>query len=110
MAERRYAQSGKASDGSRRVGREFREYTRIREPKRFVGFALIWRLSSLVSVDFADTADFKEKHKVPHSYSPAEENARFAIGVRDDEIKKRSRFNSPEIAPNAVANCLRCFP
>jgi len=34
MAEHRYAQSGKASDGSRGVGREFREYTRIKETKR----------------------------------------------------------------------------
>jgi len=33
MAERRYAQSGKAFDGSRRVGREFREYTRIKETR-----------------------------------------------------------------------------
>jgi len=29
-------------------------------------------------IDFANTVDFKEKQKVPHSYSRAEENARFA--------------------------------
>ena len=39
-------------------------------------------------IDFTDTVDFKEKQKVPHSYLRAEENARFANGVRDDEIKK----------------------
>ena len=34
----------------------------------------------------------KEKQKVPHSYSRAEESARFANGVRDDDllIKRRS--------------------
>ncbi len=48
-------------------------------------------------IDFADTAEFKGKQKVPHSYSRAlpihaksgrerePENARFANGVRDDE-------------------------
>ena len=40
--------------------------------------------------------EFKEKQKVPHSYSRAEENARFANGVRDDEIKKD--YINPEIA------------
>ncbi|MFL6389051.1 MAG: hypothetical protein ACJ71U_16335 [Terriglobales bacterium] len=38
--------------------------------------------------DFTDAVDFKEKQKVPHSYSRAEENARFADGVRDDEIER----------------------
>ena len=33
-----------------------------------------------------DAVDLKEKHKVPHSYSRAEENARFVDGARDDEI------------------------
>jgi hypothetical protein len=46
--------------------------------------------------DFTDAVDFKEKQKVPHSYSRAEENARFADGVRDDEIKKD--YINPEIA------------
>jgi hypothetical protein len=32
--------------------------------------------------------NFADKHKVPHSYSRAEENARFVDGVRDDEIIK----------------------
>jgi len=40
--------------------------------------------------------DFTEKQKVPHSYSRAEENARFANGVRDDERKKN--YIKPEIA------------
>src|SRR5438270_9958373 len=31
--------------------------------------------------------EFKEKQKVPHSYSRAEENARFANGVRDDALR-----------------------
>jgi len=47
MAERRYAQSGEASGGSRRAGREFRECTRIRKPKRFACFALTLDQSSL---------------------------------------------------------------
>ena len=38
--------------------------------------------------DFTDAVDFKEKQKVPHSYSRAEENARFADGVRDGEIER----------------------
>jgi len=42
----------------------------------------------------------KEKQKVPHSYSRAEENARFANGVRDDETKKD--YINPEIALSAV--------
>jgi len=49
MAEHRYAQSGKASDGSRRIGREFREYTRIKETKGFACFALIRDRSSLAN-------------------------------------------------------------
>jgi hypothetical protein len=36
---------------------------------------------------FANKVDCKKKQKVPHSYSRAEENARFANGVRDDETK-----------------------
>jgi hypothetical protein len=52
---------------------------------------------------FTDTVDFKEKQKVPHSYSRAEENARFANGVRDDETEKD--YINLEIAPRAP--CLR---
>jgi hypothetical protein len=102
MAEGRYAQSGEASGGSRRVGHEFREYTRIRNRKdslfrvdsRSVFFG---HIDFTDYIDFADTAEFKGKQKVPHSYSRAlpihaksgrerePENARFANGVRDDE-------------------------
>ena len=44
---------------------------------------------------FTDTVEIKEKQKFPHSYSRAEENARFANGVRDDETKKD--YINPEI-------------
>ena len=37
-------------------------------------------------LDFPDLENFKEKQKVPHSYSRAEENARFGDGVRDDDL------------------------
>jgi hypothetical protein len=47
-------------------------------------------------IDFTDPVVFKEKQKVPHSYSRAVENARFANGVRDDETKKD--YIDPEIA------------
>jgi len=58
-------------------------------------------------IDFTDTVEFREKQKVPHSYSRAlpihaksgrerePENARFANGVRDDETKKD--YINPEI-------------
>jgi len=65
------------------LGREFRECTRIRKKIPLVSRSVFFGHS-----DFTDTADFKRKQKVPHSYSRAEENARLANGVRDDEIKK----------------------
>jgi hypothetical protein len=69
------------------------EYTN-QEAKRFACFGLIRGL--LLLYRFHRCADFKEKQKVPHSYSRAEENARFANGVRDDEAKQD--YINPEIA------------
>jgi hypothetical protein len=40
---------------------------------------------------FTNTVDSSKKHKVPHSYSSAEENASFVDGVRDDE-RERSYY------------------
>ena len=92
MAERRYAQSGKASDWLKK------SWPRICEqkPTRFRLLRVDSRSVFFGYSDFTDAVDFKEKQKVPHSYSRAEENARFANGVRDDEIKKD--YINPEIA------------
>ena len=38
---------------------------------------MAFAVEALIYIDFANTVDFKEKQKVPHSYSRAEENARF---------------------------------
>jgi hypothetical protein len=78
------------SGGSRRVGHEFREYTRIRNRKdslfrvdsRSVFFG---HIDFTGYIDFADTAEFKGKQKVPHSYSRALKKTRASLnGVRDD--------------------------
>src|SRR3954463_851343 len=47
-----------------------------------------------------NTVDFKENKRSLHSYSRTEENARFANGVRNDEIKDdeiRKDYVDPEI-------------
>jgi hypothetical protein len=51
-------------------------------------------------------------HKVPHSYSRAEENARFADGVRDDEMKRdyvRSWNKMPMAYPLSVGHEFHAF-
>jgi hypothetical protein len=90
--ERGYTQTGKASEALEELA-AICEYTN-QEAKRFACFGLIRGL--LLLYRFHRCADFKEKQKVPHSYSRAEENARFANGVRDDEAKQD--YINPEIA------------
>jgi hypothetical protein len=50
-------------------------------------------------INFTDIVEFKEKQKVPHSYSRAEENARFDNGVRDDAIKGENAFGMSKLMP-----------
>ena len=59
------------------------------ELRRHEGGVLCVLVAFLFSDDSSgstDAVDLEEKHKVPHSYSRAEENARFLDGARDDEI------------------------
>jgi hypothetical protein len=67
-------------------------------------------------INFTDIVEFKEKQKVPHSYSRAEENARFANGVRDDDMKevlrrdRKKHYMNAEIAlkPTSIRNAFAC--
>jgi hypothetical protein len=52
----------------------------------------------------------QEKHKVPHSYSRAEENARFVDGIRDDEFEKDYANTKTALALGLVFQQHGVFP
>jgi hypothetical protein len=65
--------------------------------------AMAFEMEALIYIDFANTVDFKEKQKVPHSYSRAEENARFVteFDCMTTTASWASRVNSICLRPRA---------